>query len=152
MAASDPSGGDDGYEIAVELMRSGVAPETLSIADYESGYTPLHRALYFSNLRTAVLLMKMGATLDCVNTEELEALRASVSLKKQVGRRHIANIDNDGHSPLDLLSTSLQSNSACGRGVKLHFHFRLRKGRFPAGYRFAQPKNAHSSCQKCGNS
>ena len=82
IVASDPSGGDDGYEIAVELMRSGVAPETLSIADYESGYTPLHRALYFRNLRTAVLLMKMGATLDCVNTEEFEALRASVSCKE----------------------------------------------------------------------
>ena len=112
IVASDPSGSDEGYEIAVELIRSGATHENLSTADFESGYTPLHRALYFRNLRIAVLLMKAGATLDCVNTEEFETLRASVSCKKQVGRRHIPNIDNDGHSPLDLLSTSLQSNLA----------------------------------------
>ena len=93
----------------MELIRSGA---NLNIADYESGYTPLHRALYFRNLRIAVLLMKAGATLDCVEREEFEALRASVSCKKQVGRRHIANIDNEGLSPLGLLSTSLQSQLA----------------------------------------
>ena len=100
---------DEAYDTAVELIRSGA---NLNIADYESGYTPLHRALYFRNLRIAVLLMKAGATLDCVEREEFEALRASVSCKKQVGRRHIANIDNEGLSPLGLLSTSLQSQLA----------------------------------------
>jgi hypothetical protein len=96
-----------------EILRH---PEVkLDILDFENGWTPLHRALYFKNFRVALLLLKAGAKLG---DEFSGDWRSSLSFKKDSNRsvrnwsRWTPNIDHEGNSPLDLLSCTLASKFA----------------------------------------
>ena len=85
-----------------------------SLQDFESGWTPLHRAFYFGNLKVSLLLIRAGAMIAdegesrdwrtgiCSRRERWRSIRNLASWK--------ANIDHDGLSPLDLLSSSLGEN------------------------------------------
>ena len=107
------SGGKTGveYDLCLLLLKAGA---NTSISDYENGWSPLHRALYFKNLRVALALVKAGAVLDDVGTgEEIRSHRAPVLRNKEKPRslRDTANwrsnVDQEGLSPLALLSVSL---------------------------------------------
>lgn len=63
----------------------------LNLKDWENGWTPLHRALYFKNLRAALLLIRNGAKLG----------------KSCDGRGDYA-VDKEGNTPLDLVSRFFQ--------------------------------------------
>lgn len=82
------------------------------LQDYENGWTPLHRSLYFGHLKCTLLLLKVGAVLG----DEFSKDDSSVEIEFRGGERSIRNceswkspFDHDGHSPLDLLSLKLSS-------------------------------------------
>ena len=85
-----------------------------SLQDFESGWTPLHRAFYFGNLRVSLLLIRAGAMI--ADEGETRDWRTGVCSRRERWRsiRNLAswkaNIDHDGLSPLDLLSSSLGEN------------------------------------------
>ena len=78
--------------------------------DYESGWTPLHRAVYFKHYRIALTLIKAGAKLG---DEYCTDYKSSIIPRKDPYRsvrnwsKWTPNIDHEGNSPLDLLSCSL---------------------------------------------
>jgi inhibitor of Bruton tyrosine kinase len=82
-----------------------------TIQDYENGWTPLHRSLYFGHLKITMLLLKAGAKLG----DEFTTENSSIDIESKWEReRTIRNsrswrspIDHDGHAPLDLLSLQL---------------------------------------------
>ncbi|XP_025837638.1 inhibitor of Bruton tyrosine kinase [Agrilus planipennis] len=43
----------------------------INVKDIESGYTPLHRSIYYGKIHTAISLLKMGA---CIDTSDLDGL------------------------------------------------------------------------------
>jgi inhibitor of Bruton tyrosine kinase len=85
-----------------------------SLQDFESGWTPLHRAFYFGNLKVTLLLIRAGALI--ADEGESRDWRTGVFSRRERWRsiRNLstwkANIDHDGLSPLDLLSLSLCQN------------------------------------------
>lgn len=89
------------------LCRPGVRVDLL---DYESGWTPLHRALYFKNFSVAITLIKAGAKLG---DEFSGDWKCSVAPKRDMYRsirnysKWTPNVDHEGNTPLDLLSCSL---------------------------------------------
>jgi hypothetical protein len=96
---------------AAALLLSRYADHTLQ--DYESGWTPLHRSLYFGHLKLTLLLLKAGAVIgDELTVGEWDI---EVQSKRQIPRsirnykKWKSPIDHDGHSPLDLLSMKLSS-------------------------------------------
>ena len=77
------------------------------IQDFESGWTALHRSIYFGNLNVTLLLIKAGSSLD--DTWRTEDWMVPIRVTKEPrSLRNISKwrspIDNDGLSPLDLLS------------------------------------------------
>ncbi len=82
----------------------------IDFPDFESGWTPLHRALYFKSFRVALMLIRAGAKLG---DELCGDWRSSVISKRDHTRsmrnwyRWTSNVDHEGHTPLDLLSCSL---------------------------------------------
>jgi len=124
------------------LLESGANP---NLADWESHWTPLHRALYFGHLKASLLLLKHGAYLGD------EELHGYISNKQDKNGRKVVNsavagdfegtvpfvfsgvgsmdrysagghkkLDRDGQSPLDLLSlhlkTELKMAAEAGKG------------------------------------
>jgi len=95
-------------ESAVVLLKWN-ADHTLQ--DYENGWTPLHRSLYFGHIKMTLLLLKAGAQIgDEVVSDNWDV---DIYSKCEVDR-HISQcsswkspIDHDGLSPLDLLSLQL---------------------------------------------
>lgn len=85
-----------------------------SLQDFESGWTPLHRAFYFGNLKISLLLIRAGALI--ADDVEKRDWKTDVCPRRERWRsiRNLAtwkpNIDHDGLSPLDLLSLSLGQN------------------------------------------
>ena len=72
------------FELVLLLLKGGAST---TISDWENGWSPLHRALYFRNLRVALALVKAGAILDDVGTgEEISAHRASILRTKEKPR------------------------------------------------------------------
>lgn len=113
------------------------------IADWESGWTPLHRSLYFGHVRLSLLLLQAGAVLDGSQDHSAYKYRPGSS-KDQRLRSHSESLargafcpnpgsarstttpqrnnslgDDDGNSPLDLLSLGLrpQLKAACDRAL-----------------------------------
>ena len=82
-----------------------------SLQDFENGWTPLHRSLYFGHLKITLLLLKAGAKLGDDFTRDNFSI--DVECKWEKGRslrtHHLwkSPIDHDGNSPLDLLSLKL---------------------------------------------
>lgn len=95
------------HHIREILCRPGVKVDLL---DYESGWTPLHRALYFKNFSVAITLIKAGAKLGDEFTGDW---KCAVAPKRDLYRsirnysKWTPNIDHEGNTPLDLLSCSL---------------------------------------------
>ena len=85
-----------------------------SLQDFESGWTPLHRAFYFGNLKISLLLIRAGALI--ADDAEKSNWKTDVCPRRERWRsiRNLStwkpNIDHDGLSPLDLLSLSLGQN------------------------------------------
>ena len=83
-----------------------------SLQDFESGWTPLHRALYFGHLKVSLLLMRAGALISDENND----WKTDIFPRRERWRsiRNLSswkpNIDHDGNSPLDLLTASLGHN------------------------------------------
>ncbi|CAN0340527.1 unnamed protein product, partial [Ectocarpus sp. 12 AP-2014] len=48
-------------EMATVLIDAGAS---VHLKDWESGWTPLHRSLYFGHIRLSLLLLQAGALLD----------------------------------------------------------------------------------------
>jgi inhibitor of Bruton tyrosine kinase len=71
-----------------------------TLQDYENGWTPLHRSLYFGHLKVTLLLLKAGAKLTCPPNECSE--RRERNLKNVSS--WISPLDHEGNSPLALLS------------------------------------------------
>ena len=81
--------------IAKYLIRKGA---DVHKCDDESGWTPLHRALYNGRIGVALMLIESGAKLDA---------RAH---PKQSGQLMPGKADRDGNTPLDLVSLPLRKN------------------------------------------
>ena len=82
----------------------------LDLPDYESGWTPLHRALYFKNYRIALTLIKAGAKLGDEYYSDYKSLmtpRKDLYRSVRNWNKWTPNIDHEGNTPLDLLSCSL---------------------------------------------
>lgn len=83
----------------------------IAIQDYENGWTPLHRSLYFGHLKITMLLLKAGAKLGDEFTTENSCLDIETKWERERSLKNImtwtSHIDHDGNSPLDLLSLKL---------------------------------------------
>lgn len=111
----------------------------MHLADWESGWTPLHRSLYFGHIRLSLLLLQAGALLDGgqdnyvyragssknprlrSRSESLGAFCPNPgSARSTTARQRSDSLgDDDGNSPLDLLSLELrpQLKAACDRAL-----------------------------------
>lgn len=99
------------------LLNAGAS---VHILDWESGWTPLHRSLYFGHIRVSLLLLKAGACLDGGRNEATVqgftggeskpcSRGRSESLGPYAARRRSDHLgDHDGNTPLDLLSLELR--------------------------------------------
>ena len=101
-----------GFEESTQKLISLNA--SLNVPDFESGWTPLHRALYHGHLKVSLLLIKAGADLgDNYRSASGEDWKTIVEVKREANRslKNIKTwrcpIDHDGFSPLDLLSFRL---------------------------------------------
>lgn len=88
----------------------------LNLPDCESGYTPLHRALYCKNYHIALLLLKHGAKALIRENENNYDDIMSMSTTQLQRERCMSPIDHEGLSPLDLLTVQLQSASSYTTG------------------------------------
>lgn len=96
-------------EAAIFLLNKGAS---LYCADYENGWNPLHRALYFGHFKLSLLLIKAGSKLG---DENIPTGQDKLDLMYRKERnRSISNIktwkkniDHDGFSPIDLISEKL---------------------------------------------
>jgi ankyrin repeat protein len=77
------------------LLRRGA---DLHIQDLESGWTPLHYAMYYGFVTIALQLVKSGGILDITEKDPSEMPK----------KRMNQYVDYDGNSPLDLLSLNLK--------------------------------------------
>eukprot|EP01038_Epipyxis_sp_PR26KG_P012214 gene12214-16363_t len=66
----------------------------LNTPDEESGWTPLHKALYFRHFRIALMLIRAGSYLDRLPNETEKLHIADLCIRK----------DKDGFRPMELLS------------------------------------------------
>ncbi|CAM9287761.1 unnamed protein product [Discosporangium mesarthrocarpum] len=145
-----------GLEVAAEFLLDHGAD--VNARDWESGWTPLHRSLYFGHFRVALLLLQRGAALGDRSDEEIERYgdsqysagirrRSRSGSQGSVGQRarrasraRNGPRDNDGNTALDLLSLQLRHHlkSACeeGRGGDV---YSFGKADFFLGY---DPPNA----------
>lgn len=113
------------------LIASGA---NVHVKDLESGWTPLHRSLYFGHVRVSLMLLEAGAILDCERDKILskthrtrsrsrsESLgsaykyRNSTDTNTAGSHRRTENLsDGDGNSPLDVLSLELRSQLKAAR-------------------------------------
>lgn len=104
------------------------AGASLHAKDWESGWTPLHRSLYFGHIRLSLLLLQAGALMDG-GRDQLHERRKhrprsrseSRGLDKEgksggVARRRNDSLgDGEGNSPLDVLSLELRPQLKAAR-------------------------------------
>jgi inhibitor of Bruton tyrosine kinase len=83
-----------------------------SLQDYENGWTPLHRSLYFGFIKITFLLLKAGAQLTRPSIPTSPSILSSSPFSSLHMERSLRNIgdwvsplDHEGNSPLDLLSS-----------------------------------------------
>ncbi len=97
-------------EALIKLLNAG-ALECIDLPDYENGWTPIHRSIYFGHLKITLLLLRSGAKIgheyfkndwkfDIYPRRERRRAIRDINSWKQ-------SIDHDGLDPLDLLSLSL---------------------------------------------
>lgn len=118
-----------GLEVVAKALVDAGA--NVNARDWESGWTPLTRALYFGHIRVALLLLQAGALLEGGDSDRKNRSRShseSLSFSGKSGsvRSTIANGrsdrlgDHDGNCPLDVLSLELRpaliEARATGRG------------------------------------
>ena len=83
----------------------------MNILEYESGWSPLHTAVYHGHLKVSLILIRAGC--DIGDDWKSSDWKTNVFPKKEFNRsiRNASSwrspIDHDGHSPLDLLSFRL---------------------------------------------
>lgn len=92
----------------------------VSCKDWESGWTPLHRCLYFGHIRVALLLLQAGALLDGgredASTKNRRARARSRSESLGFAPKRSDGLgDNDGNTPLDILSLGLRPQLKAAR-------------------------------------
>ncbi|KAL3285870.1 hypothetical protein HHI36_000390 [Cryptolaemus montrouzieri] len=78
----------------IELVRwlVKIRNANINLKDEESGYTPLHRSLFYGKIHVAVELMKLGANSSIYDMDSLTA---------------VEHVTKDGHKPLDCYSGNL---------------------------------------------
>jgi len=100
-------------EATIKLIKHNAL---LNLADYENGWTPLHRSFYFNHFKLSCILILAGAQL--AEHETPQDYKTNVLPRKERWREIKAidnwkqGIDHDGNSPLDLLSSSLSKHLA----------------------------------------
>lgn len=130
------------------------AGASVHVKDYESGWTPLHRSLYFGHIRLSLLLLKAGALMDGgrdqpdredrqnkrtrsrSRSDSLALPHNDKSRSAAAARRRNDGLgDGEGNSPLDVLSLELRSRlkaaSESGLGGDV---FSFGKADFTLGY------------------
>lgn len=106
------------------------AGASLHVKDWESGWTPLHRSLYFGHIRLSLLLLQAGARMDGSRNQphgrqkyrprsrsESRGLHNEGASSGAVGarRRNDSLGDDEGNSPLDVLSLELRPQLKAAR-------------------------------------
>ncbi|KAJ2948318.1 hypothetical protein O0L34_g7556 [Tuta absoluta] len=79
--------------------------------DRESGYTPLHRSIFYGQIHTAVALMKIGVNTDIVDKDDYKALEHAM-LDRQYMYKH------EGTQPSDAYVWGSNSNYTLGTGTQ----------------------------------
>ncbi|XP_068620269.1 inhibitor of Bruton tyrosine kinase [Battus philenor] len=79
--------------------------------DRESGYTPLHRCIFYGQIHSAVLLMKLGVNTDIVDKDDYKALEHAM-LDRHYMYKHI------GDQPSDVYVWGSNSNYTLGTGTQ----------------------------------
>jgi inhibitor of Bruton tyrosine kinase len=79
-----------------------------TLQDYENGWTPLHRSLYFGHIKVTLLLLKAGAKLTLPQNQYPHDRERSL---REIND-WISPLDHEGNSPLDLLSL-IHSKNRC---------------------------------------
>eukprot|EP00752_Nemacystus_decipiens_P013486 g11945.t1 len=137
-------------DVATALIDAGAS---VHIKDYESGWTPLHRSLYFGHVRLSLLLLKAGALMDVERDQpgredrhkqrtrsrsrsESIALPSDCKSRAAGYRRQNDDLaDGEGNSPLDVLSLELRPQLKAARESGLGGDvFSFGKADFTLGY------------------
>ncbi|XP_073953372.1 inhibitor of Bruton tyrosine kinase [Choristoneura fumiferana] len=79
--------------------------------DRESGYTPLHRSIFYGQIHTAVALMKIGVNTDIVDKDDYKALEHAM-LDRQYMYKH------QGTAPSDVYVWGSNCNYTLGTGTQ----------------------------------
>ncbi|XP_028158186.1 inhibitor of Bruton tyrosine kinase [Ostrinia furnacalis] len=79
--------------------------------DRESGYTPLHRSIFYGQITAAVSLMKMGALTDIVDKDDYKAIEHAM-LDRQYMYKH------EGSQPAEAYVWGTNSNYTLGTGAQ----------------------------------
>jgi ankyrin repeat protein len=105
--------------------------------DYESGWTPLHRAFYAGRIEISFLLLKAGALLEPDSDPSASPTSSSTSTSTYPSTSTSTStsvIDNEGLSPVDLLSEMLShSLAACAKAPQRSSIMCFGKADFPLG-------------------
>lgn len=132
------------------LLNAGAS---VHVKDWESGWTPLHRSLYFGHIRLSLLLLQAGALMDggrdldspgrgerrkhrARSHSRSESLAAPAEVKNRSGRQRNDDLgDGEGDSPLDVLSLELRPQLKAARDSGLGGDvFSFGKADFTLGY------------------
>lgn len=109
----------------------------IHVKDWESGWTPLHRSLYFGHIRLSLLLLQAGALLDggrdqpadrdCTKkprsrtnrSESISSICSNPASGRATSSRRRADGlgDGDGNTPLDILSLELRPKLRAAREI-----------------------------------
>ncbi|KPJ10509.1 Inhibitor of Bruton tyrosine kinase [Papilio machaon] len=79
--------------------------------DRESGYTPLHRSIFYGQIHSTVALMKLGVNTDIVDKDDYTALEHAM-LDRHYMYKHI------GDQPSDVYVWGTNSNYTLGTGTQ----------------------------------
>ncbi|RVE44903.1 hypothetical protein evm_010450 [Chilo suppressalis] len=88
------------------------SPEAFANArDRESGYTPLHRSIFYGQINAAVALMKMGANTDILDKDDYKALEHAM-----LDRHYMYKLDEI--DPREVYVWGSNSNYTLGTGTQ----------------------------------
>ncbi|XP_063626736.1 inhibitor of Bruton tyrosine kinase [Cydia splendana] len=79
--------------------------------DRESGYTPLHRSIFYGQIHSAVALMKIGVNMDIVDKDDYRAIEHAM-LDRQYMYKH------EGTQPSDVYVWGSNCNYTLGTGTQ----------------------------------
>ncbi|KAF9424946.1 hypothetical protein HW555_000247 [Spodoptera exigua] len=83
----------------------------INARDRESGYTPLHRSVFYGQIHAAVALMKIGVNTDIVDKDDYKALEHSM-LDRQYMYKH------EGSQPSEVYVWGSNCNYTLGTGTQ----------------------------------